>query len=51
MLTAHFVPQWERETKQSFYALSVEERHRANEEIAQWLKERHEAKLDRVAAR
>ncbi|EGZ15821.1 hypothetical protein PHYSODRAFT_509099 [Phytophthora sojae] len=34
------VKQWERETKQSYYALSAEERVQANREIAAWKKRR-----------
>ncbi|KAG6597887.1 uncharacterized protein IUM83_07698 [Phytophthora cinnamomi] len=34
------VKQWERETKQSYYALSAEERVQANQEIAAWKKRR-----------
>ncbi|KAL7690397.1 hypothetical protein Plhal304r1_c012g0046301 [Plasmopara halstedii] len=36
------VKQWERETKQSFYAMSADERVRANQEIAIWKKQRAE---------
>ncbi|KAI9912604.1 hypothetical protein PsorP6_006574 [Peronosclerospora sorghi] len=38
------VKQWEREMKKSYYALSVEERVRANQEITLWKKQRLDSK-------